>query len=234
MSYFDFKQFRVYHDHCAMKVGTDGVLLGAWAPIKNVKRILDIGTGSGLISLMLAQRSEAEIVGVELDEPASIQATQNVEQSPFASRITIVNADIMKFVTNEKFDLIVSNPPFFIDALECPNKQRSQARHTSSLPLHQLIEVSYNLLNDNGLFAVILPNDVANTFLNECIVKHFTPIRITAVKTTPRKAPKRMLIALKKGVHTQGIERDELILSTSDGKRSDQYNILTQDFYLER
>ena len=130
MSYFDFKQFRVYHDRCAMKVGTDGVLLGAWAPTNQATRILDIGAGSGLISLMLAQRSKATIVGVELDEAAALQARENVEQSRFASRIEIVNADILHYTSEAKFDLIVSNPPFFNDALECPAKKNSETIRT--------------------------------------------------------------------------------------------------------
>ncbi len=234
MSYFDFKQFRVYHDRCAMKVGTDGVLLGAWAPTENVKRILDIGTGSGLISLMLAQRTEATIIGVELDEAAALQARENVKQSRFASRIEIVNADILCYTSETKFDLIVSNPPFFNDALECPDKQRAQARHTSSLPLHQLIDAANRLLCHNGHFSVILPCDIIKQFINTCIVKHFTPIRITNVRTTPQKPPKRTMLTLKKGVNNDALITDELILSTSHGSRSEEYNELTKDFYLDR
>ena len=234
MSYFDFKQFRVYHDRCAMKVGTDGVLLGAWAPAENATRILDIGAGSGLISLMLAQRSEATIVGVELDEAAALQARENVEQSRFASRIEIVNADILHYTSEAKFDLIVSNPPFFNDALECPDKQRTQARHTSSLPLHLLIDAAFRLLHEGGLFSVILPTDVAGEFISNCIVKHFTPIHLTAVKTTPKKNPKRALITLKKGVYNETFIQDELILSTPTNIRSEQYTELTRDFYLDK
>ena len=234
MSHFDFKQFRIYHDRCAMKVGTDGVLLGAWAPTQHATRILDIGAGSGLISLMLAQRSEAHIVGVELDDNAALQARENAAQSPFASRIEIVNADILNYESADKFDLIVSNPPFFINALECPDQQRTQARHTSSLPLHLLIDAAYRLLHDGGLFSVILPTDVANEFTNTCIIKHLTPIHQTAVKTTPKKAPKRMLLTFRKGVTSEAFTQDELILASPTGTRSEQYATLTRNFYLDR
>ena len=217
-----------------MKVGTEGVLLGAWAPAENATRILDIGAGSGLISLMLAQRSEATIVGVELDEAAALQAHENVAQSRFASRIEIVNTDILHYTSEAKFDLIVSNPPFFNNALECPDKQRAQARHTSSLPLHLLIDAAFRLLREDGLFSIILPADVAQEFIGDSIVKHFTPIHLTAVKTTPKKTPKRALITLKKGVHNEVFIQDELILSSPTSTRSEQYAELTREFYLDK
>lgn len=234
MSHFDFKQFRICHDRCAMKVGTDGVLLGAWAPIDGAQRILDIGTGSGLVALMLAQRSNARIIGVELDFDAASQACENALASPFASRIEIVNSDILEYKSEELFDAIVSNPPFFKNALECPELGRSRARHTSSLPLDSLVDVAYALLKEEGSFSVVLPSDVAQEFMGICITKHFTPVRITSVRTVPRKAPKRMLMSFKKGVHTTPLLRDELSLANSDGLRSEQYQELTKDFYLDR
>jgi tRNA1Val (adenine37-N6)-methyltransferase len=234
MSHFDFKQFRVSHDRCAMKVGTDGVLLGAWSPIEGSRRILDIGTGSGLVALMLAQRSNARIVGVELDTEAATQASENALASPFASRIEIVNADILDYRSEEKFDAIVSNPPFFNNALECPEIGRSRARHTSSLPLNALIDIAFDLLTEGGTFSVILPSDVAQDFLGICIAKHFTPIRITSVRTVPRKAPKRTLMSFKKGIHPDSLVRDELSLASPLGQRSELYQELTKDFYLDR
>mgnify|MGYP003292389663 CR=1 FL=1 len=126
-----------------MKVGTDGVLLGAWAPVEKSKRILDIGTGSGLVAIMMAQRSDAEIVGVELDPEASSQALENAQNSPYASRIQIINADILEFSSQAPFDTIVSNPPFFENSLACPEEGRNRARHTSSLPLNALIESAF-------------------------------------------------------------------------------------------
>ncbi len=234
MSHFDFQQFRISHDRCAMKVGTDGVLLGAWSPVDGVKRILDIGTGSGLIALMLAQRSDAEIVGVELDRAAAEQASENAQASPFAQRITIVNSNISDYCAPAPFDLVVSNPPFFEEDVISPNQLRSQARSAHSLPLDRLIEVAYNMLTPGGRFCVVLPTDTAQRFTNACIVKHFTPLRLTAVKTTPTKSPKRMLLCFKKGVDYVSCTKDTLILSTPDGKRSEEYQKLTDAFYLKR
>ena len=234
MSYFDFKNFRIYHDRCAMKVGTDGVLLGAWAPVEKSKRILDIGTGSGLVAIMMAQRTDAEIVGVELDPEASSQALENAQNSPYASRIQIINANILDFSTQELFDTIVSNPPFFENALECPEEGRNRARHTSSLPLNALIESAFRLLTDGGTFSVILPSDVAQEFIGACITQHFTPVRITSVKTTQRKVPKRMLMCFKKGIHVDALLRDELTLAAPSGQRSEAYKALTKDYYLDK
>lgn len=234
MSYFDFKQFRVYHDRCAMKVGTDGVLLGAWAPVVQAQRILDIGTGTGLVALMLAQRSEATIVGVELDKDAAQQATENVHASTFAQRIKIVNADILDYNNAQRFDAIVSNPPFFQNALECPELGRSRARHTASLPLDALIDTVCKLLVEGGTFAVILPTDVAEEFMGTCISNHLFPNQITAVKTVPRKSPKRMLMSFIKEEPNTELIRDEIILATATGERSEQYRALTNEFYLEK
>lgn len=234
MSHFDFQQFRIYHDRCAMKVGTDGVLLGAWCPIGNAQHILDIGTGSGLIALMLAQRCEAQIVGVELDTEAALQAKENVLSSPFASRVKIVNSDIRDYTPSQLFDIVVSNPPFFTEGVIPPNQQRLQARHSQSLPYETLIDATYALLNPGGIFCVILPSDTAQSFINSSIVKHFTPIRFTAVQTTPNKSPKRMLLCFKKGIESVTLIKDTLILATSEGKRSAEYEKLTEGFYLKK
>src|SRR5574344_2567439 len=131
-SYFRFKQFSVFQERCAMKVGTDGVLLGAWAKVDAANRILDIGTGTGLVALMLAQRSTAMITAVEIDEEAAIQAEENFCQSPWANRFEVVNSDITSYETDALFDVIVSNPPYFVDSLQCPDGQRSLARHLSA------------------------------------------------------------------------------------------------------
>lgn len=232
MSYFDFKQFRIYHDECAMKVGTDAVLLGAWCPIMNARRILDIGTGSGIIALMLAQRTDAKIVGVELDKEAAIQAQENAQRSKFSSRVQVVHSDIVHYKPEEKFDLIVSNPPFFSSSLISPNKQRSLARHADTLPLESLAKTAHQLLEPDGLFCVILPNDIADKFVNICIVNHFTPIKIVSVLTTITKPCKRKLLCFKKGVHPDHLLCETLVLTTNNGQRSDAYNKLTEDFYL--
>lgn len=135
--YFKFKQFTVYHDRCAMKVGTDGVLLGAWAQVDNARRILDVGTGTGLIALMTAQRSQAHIMGIDIDEKAVGQAEENVKASPWKERISICRKDVMQMCreVDGTFDAIVSNPPYFVENVHCPDARRNVARHTGVLPL---------------------------------------------------------------------------------------------------
>ena len=156
--YFKFRQFTIHQGRCAMKVGTDGTLLGAWAnaPL-GTTRILDIGTGTGLIALMMAQRfPQAEVVGVDIDTDAVGQASENVEQSPFKDRIRILQMDITE-MTGVLFDTIVSNPPFFVDALICPDDQRTLARHTVNLTYDELMQTAYRLMTLDGCFSVIIP-----------------------------------------------------------------------------
>ena len=144
---FQFKQFTINQDRCAMKVGTDGTLLGAWANApKGPCRILDIGTGTGLVALMMAQRyPESQVVGIDIDRDAIIQAQENVDASPFSERITIINEDATKIDDKEVFDAIVCNPPYFVDSLTCPESQRTLARHTVTLTYEQLMKthISY-------------------------------------------------------------------------------------------
>ena len=169
--YFQFKQFTVWHDQCAMKVGTDGVLLGAWASVERARRILDIGTGTGLVALMLAQRSllDAKIVALEIDEAAAGQARENVARSPWQERIEVVQADFKKYRSSDKFDVIVSNPPYFVDSLECPDRQRAAARHNDSLTYEELLEGVNRLLAADGLFKRTL---IAFSFSNrECVIE---------------------------------------------------------------
>ena len=138
--YFQFKQFTVWHDKCAMKVGTDGVLLGAWASVQNAHKILDVGTGTGLVALMLAQRSlpDADIIALEIDGAAAGQARENVTRSPWKERVEVVQTDFRDYQSSDKFDVIVSNPPYFVDSLECPDQQRNAARHNGSLTYEEL------------------------------------------------------------------------------------------------
>ena len=158
--YFQFKKFTIRHDKCAMKVGTDAVLLGAWADITACKNILDIGTGTGIIALMLAQRCFANIDAIDIDTDAYSQAKENVAASPFAERINVIHASCSEYTgscAREKYDLIVSNPPYFINSLKCPDNKRSVARHTDSLSLFELIDDSCSLLSLSGRIALVLP-----------------------------------------------------------------------------
>ena len=150
MAGFKFKHFEIHQDRCAMKVGTDGVLLGAWA--LGGKRILDIGSGTGLISLMMAQRyPEAQVVGIDLDAEACAEARENVAASPFADRVNIVDCRLQDYESLEKFDAIVSNPPFFLNSLKNPDSKRSMARHADSLPFRELFRGVKLLLSDDEI-----------------------------------------------------------------------------------
>ena len=161
---FRFKQFSVRNDKSAMKVGTDGVLLGAWADVKAANSVLDIGTGTGLVALMMAQRCNANIDAIEIDADAFAEATLNFNESPWAERMKVIHDDFITFSKDcdLRYDVIVSNPPYFIDSLVCQEEKRKNARHTSSLSYENLIECAVKLLNDNGFICLITPSDVEN------------------------------------------------------------------------
>ncbi|MBR4730646.1 MAG: methyltransferase domain-containing protein [Prevotella sp.] len=231
--YFEFKQFTIHQDCCAMKVGTDGTLLGAWASAPTgACRILDIGTGTGLIALMMAQRyPKAEVIGIDMDGGAVSQATTNAADSPFSNRIRIVLADIADFSV-EPFDSIVCNPPFFVDSLTCPDSSRTMARHTGSLTYKTLIQSVKRLLKDDGLFSVVVPVDYRSQLLSEAALAGLILSRECAIKTTPEKAPKRCLMEFRKQPVTLVISTTET-LEIRPGQRSDWYHRLTKDFYLK-
>ena len=232
--YFRFKRFTVHQNICAMKVGTDGTLLGAWAQApENPCRILDVGTGTGLIALMMAQRYPlASIVGIDIDSSAVAQANSNVKASPFHDQIRIYEADICHYVFHQPFDVIICNPPYFDHDLICPNNQRAMARHAITLSYHDLIHAAYSLLKDEGAFSVIIPSNNRTQFESEAILTGFNISRICHVKTTTYKAPKRCLIELLKNSVSERVETYEVIEETS-GVRSQWYHHLTQDFYIK-
>jgi len=229
---FKFKQFTVHQSRCAMKVGTDGTLLGAWANVPTGKaRMLDIGTGTGLIALMLAQRAfEAVVTGIDIDAEAVCQARENVEASPFASRIQIVQADVADYKT-ESFDVIVSNPPYFVESLTCPDHQRTTARHTASLTYQTLMRSAFRLLTDEGRFSVIIPFDCRALLESEASLTGFFMSRICSVKTTPKKEPKRYLIEFTKQPVSE-LDISEGVIESMPNTRSEWYQELTKDFYL--
>jgi len=220
--YFEFKQFKVYQHQCAMKVGTDGTLLGAWA--NGGQHVLDVGTGTGLIALMLAQRFEdARITAIDIDEGAATQAAENISQSPFAQRITVKKCALQDMYEGG-YDAIVSNPPYFINALDCPDEQRSVARHTTKLTYAQLADGAYRLLNDHGEFSVIIPFDCKTQMESEALLRGFFPHRICGVKTTLRKPVRRYLLSFTK--YPDEITNEELVIG------SDAYKKMLQHFYL--
>ena len=232
--YFQFKQFTVHQQHCAMKVGTDGTLLGAWALASaGPCRVLDVGTGTGLIALMMAQRyPEAQVVAIDIDEKAVFQAQENVSASPFADRIQVLEADVQTFEDSEKFDSIVCNPPFFEDSLVCPDPQRTEARHTVSLGYRQLMDSVFRLLKDDGRFSVIIPSDCRSRLESEAHLRGFFISRLCSVQTTPKKAPKRYLIEFTKHPVNE-IDITHGVLESSPQIRSDWYRELTQEFYIK-
>lgn len=231
---FTFKQFVVHQDRCAMKVGTDGTLLGAWAALDHPDgRILDIGTGTGLIALMMAQRyPQAHVTAIDIDAEAVCQATENVRQSPFAERIQVYQADVNSFESAEKFDAIVCNPPYFNNALICPDSQRTQARHTLSLSYWQLMVAAHRLLHHEGVFSVIIPSDFFRQLESEAHLAGFFLSRIYGIRTIEGKPIKRYLIELRKQPQAEVVKKDMLIEDTPN-VRSEWYRELTKDFYIK-
>jgi tRNA1Val (adenine37-N6)-methyltransferase len=229
--YFQFKQFTVWHDKCAMKVGTDGVLLGAWANICNVNSVLDIGTGTGLVALMIAQRCTADIVALEIDENAAVQAAENKEKSPWKERILVHHTDFKAYTSDKKFDLIVSNPPYFSNSLLSPDQKRSTARHTNELSYQELIKGASQLLSENGEFSMIIPSDNLDNLKNIAEEYNLYIIRQTNILPKPDSASKRVLITLSfdKTICTK---TDELVVELSRHQYSKDYIALTKEYYL--
>lgn len=229
---FTFKQFHVDHDRCAMKVGTDGILLGAWAPVERARRVLDIGTGSGLIALMLAQRSAATcwIDAVELDINAAQQARENVAASPWNRRMAVIESAIQAYQA-PPYDLIVSNPPYFSAGQSFSDPARGLARHTGALDSDELLAACNRLLSPNGEVALILPRAMTDEIL--CISSNYDLYCICyiAVITKDGKEPNRVLLLLGRGLSR--CERGEIVIHSADGGYSDRYIQLTSPFYLK-
>lgn len=233
--YFSFKQFTVFHDKCAMKVGIDGVLLGSWAPVEETtEHILDIGTGTGLIALMLAQRCNATIEGIDLDKDACLQATENIRNSPWAGRIGLQHISLQEFAMSSKkrYDLIVSNPPYFVNSLKAPDLQRHIARHAETLTHEELILTGRNLLTETGRMCIILP---VNEGL-QCIAfaKQNAFYCSSAVKVFPKPGAiaKRLLLEFCK-VPTICTESELVIESEARHHYSPEFSVLAKDFYLK-
>ncbi len=236
MSTFQFKQFKVNQDRCAMKIGADSVLLGAWCPIDNNPfSVLDIGAGTGILSLMLAQRSNAlQIDAIEIDENAYEQCVENFESSPWGDRLFCFHAGLDEFVEEpeDKYDLIVSNPPFYSEDFKTGNEQRDLARFQDAMPFEDLVEAAHLLLSENGIFAVIIPFKEEEKFINLCGNFELFPIKVTRVKGTPNTPIKRSLLAFKR-YELSILTADELIIETARHQYTEDYMDLTKDFYLK-
>ncbi len=217
----------------AMRVNTDGVLLGAWVNVTAAKKALDIGTGTGLIALMLAQRCPAEITAIEIEKNAAEEACENIKQSRWNNRISVQNCSFQNFMETAptSFDLIISNPPFFTDGIKNLDQNKSIARHNDLLPFNILIEGSLRLLAPDGKLALILPVDQALQFTKEISERGFFPVRLTEVKPGPLKPANRYLMEFSKKPSL--LIKDSLTIYTESGTEySEQYKKLTHDFYL--
>ena len=235
---FRFKQFTVWHDHCAMKVGTDGVLLGAWSPLPSraSARVLDIGTGSGLIALMLAQRmehSECSIIAIDIAPDAVAQSKINFEQSLWKDRLSSLQCALQDMHTDELFDLIVSNPPYFQSSLKNPNQARATARHTDTLSYRELICHSARLLAKKGILALILPAESDQEILSLAKEYHLMPTHVTYVHSKPGKDARRILMAFcHKEITSVSLQTSDFYIESETSPRSEEYQELTKEFYL--
>lgn len=231
---FTFKLFFVAHDRCAMKVGTDGVLLGAWAPVEKARKVLDIGCGSGLIALMIAQRSapEVEIDGVELEPEAAQQASSNAAQSPWAERVHIYAQDVHQFAESHphQYDLIVSNPPYFAPAVACRDEARDTARYTGSLTHDALLNCAEKLITKEGIFCVVLPHDLGEELARLAVQQDWFVHCQVDIRDRPGKPLHRMLLTLSR--QPAETQYQHLDLRQSEGVYSPEFCALISEFYL--
>lgn len=239
---FHFKQFKIDQDQCAMKVGTDGVLLGAWTSIeKNPFSILDIGAGTGIITLMLAQRSHAEIIdAIEINDDAYEQCVNNFEQSPWGDRLFCYHAALEEFTeelleegleNDDKYDLIVSNPPFYSEDYKSDNNARDLARFQDALPFNHLINCASKLLSENGCFCVIIPFKEEVRFIDLAKQYNLFTNKILHVKGNKTSEVKRSLIELS--FHESETLIEKLTIEISRHQYTQDYINLTKDFYLK-
>jgi len=232
---FQFKEFSIDQDRCAMKIGTDGVLLGAWTSVQDPYSILDIGAGTGILALMLAQRSDAEqIDALEIDEDAYEQCVENFENSSWANRLFCYHAALDEFteeMKDEKYDLIISNPPFYTEDYKSGDTARNMARFAEALPFEELIKFASELLSDEGSFAVIIPYSVEEYFLKLSEKVNLFPNRITRVRGTEKTPVKRSLLQLS--FTETSFSSDELILVESRHQYTQDYQKMVAPFYLK-
>lgn len=232
---FKFKEFTLQQDQCAMKVGTDGVLLGAWASVANQPdTILDIGAGTGLIALMLAQRSSAETIdAIEIEEKAYEQCVDNFEFAPWADRLFCYHAGLDEFTDeiDDTYDLIISNPPFYAEEVSSGDATRDMARQNQSLPFSELIASASKLLSKTGLFAVIIPFKEEETFIALAEKEKLFPKRITQVKGSSNAPIKRSLLEFS--FDKKKVIKTELTIETTRHQYTPEYITLTKDFYLK-
>lgn len=233
---FSFKKFTVQQDKCAMKIGTDAVLLGAWCPIDNHPfSVLDIGAGTGILSLMLAQRSNAEqIDAIEINEEAYEQCVENFENSPWADRLFCFHAGLDEFIDEPEgqYDIIISNPPFYSEDYKTDDTKRDLARFQDALPFEDLIEAAELLLSEKGIFAVVIPYKEEERFIKLCKNNELFPVKITRVKGSIKTSVIRSLLAFKRKEMSK-LSTDEIVIEINRHVYTQDYINLTKDFYLK-
>jgi len=233
MPSFKFKQFEIQHNRSSMKVGTDAVLLGAWAAVDNASRVLDIGSGSGVVALMLAQRTEAQIVGVDIDLPSVEEAARNAENSAWKNRVQFCCTSIQQFCEEKNknaFDLIVSNPPFFVNSLKSPTEGKNRSRHTDTLSFNDLVHCVLHCLSENGSFAVILPCIYGEQMENLCTQNQLFCYRKLQIFPKEGKNSNRLLLQFKR--KRQPSNTENLTIRNINDTYTETYKELTKDFYL--
>lgn len=232
-SHFTFKEFTIFQERAAFKVGTDGVILGACVDVKNRKKILDIGAGTGLVSIMLAQRCDAGIVSIEPDYESFLQAEENVAQCKWKSRIKVINTDLQSYIPEDgKFDVLVSNPPYFSNSLKNPDARKSSARHNDSLSSADLLIGVARLLNDDGIFQVIMPYVEGTIFIAEAQQYGLYCNSILKIKPLPSSEIRRLIMTFSRN----RLKLNEKFLTIERGERhefTEEYKALTKDFYLK-
>jgi tRNA1Val (adenine37-N6)-methyltransferase len=235
-NYFGFKQFLIHQEHCAMKVCTDACLFGAWLAARMNGRYdeshyaLDVGLGTGLLSLMLAQQSQVNIDGVEIDHPATQQAADNFRNSPWNNRLNIFHRSIQEYIPAHSYDLIFSNPPFYEHQLKSRNHKRNLALHSNELKLEELVSTASRLLKEEGHFAVLLPYLRTEEFMNKAAANGFFLHEIVAVKQTPRHDPFRSILLFSKKA-SAGTQHSTIIIRDGDVYSPD-FVVLLRDYYL--
>ena len=235
-SYFQFKQFTIQQNNCAMKVCTDACLFGAWiAEIlgqqnKRPQNILDIGSGTGLLSLMIAQKSNAAIDGVEIDTEAFLQSLENIQQSPFNKRIVITNTDVLALQFSKKYDWIIANPPFFEQDLKSDNHQKNSAKHDSTLTLQQLLQVVDKTLHQEGYFALLLPYHRAGFFIEAAKKSTLYLTKKVLIKQTPGHDYFRAMLVFTRQQKMVSIE--EIIIKNEANNYTEVFTGLLKDYYL--
>jgi len=232
--FFEFKQFTIHQEHASFRITTDSVLLGAWPDLNEVRHVLDVGTGTGILALMAAQRCEASVIAIEPDRNSFMQAGLNITASPWSGRITLLNRTLQEysFESTQLFDTIITNPPFFISSLPNPDARKAAARHSLTLTHTGLLEASLRLLAPDGTLQLVLPVIEAEKFAVLARASGLYCRRRLSVRPTPELPPARMLMTF--GRQSQDCEESVIVLEKG-GRHvySDEYVSLTKDFYLK-